>query len=345
MKKLEYSIAIATRNRLKALSLSIPRMLKQTRPPSQIVVVDSSDDHEPVRSLVHELTKHTDIPTTIVQSEKGLTRQRNRALELVEHPIVFFPDDDSIWFENTASLQMEVYERDTQNFISAVCGAESIVPPSDFNIKNTTYSMNLGDKLKLRVSRIVHWIENAMAPDPARIAGLSFFSNQTLPSWTNSETIIPVEWMTGFRMSFRTETIIKYRFDEILKDYSLCEDIDASFSAWKEGAVVGVRNSKIYHFKSPEKRGNGKTLGSTQILNKAYVVVKHTAKGHPARKALAKFAKLKILKYRLDAKDTFGKERYIAAKQALNQLSSLVECDKKDLAHSYHEGLKDILDK
>ncbi|MBL6911122.1 MAG: glycosyltransferase, partial [Pirellulales bacterium] len=102
MTPLSYSIAIATRNRLDALKLSIPLMLNQSRPPSQLIVVDSSDNHEPVKELVQSLTDKTPLDTIVYHSPKGLTRQRNKALEYVTHPIVFFPDDDSIWFNNTA---------------------------------------------------------------------------------------------------------------------------------------------------------------------------------------------------------------------------------------------------
>ena len=45
MKRLDHSIVIATCNRPAALRLSIPRMLKQSRPPTQLIVIDSSDDH------------------------------------------------------------------------------------------------------------------------------------------------------------------------------------------------------------------------------------------------------------------------------------------------------------
>jgi len=73
MPELPYTIAIATRNRLDALRLSIPRMVSQSRKPSQIVVADSSDNHEAIHSAITEITKSARVPTTILKTEKGLT--------------------------------------------------------------------------------------------------------------------------------------------------------------------------------------------------------------------------------------------------------------------------------
>lgn len=342
MNHLLYTIAIATRNRPDALSLSIPRMLEQSRPPAEIVVVDSSDDHEAVRALVLRLTQASKIPTIVIHGEKGLTRQRNKALEFVNHPIVFFPDDDSIWFKETAELQMSVYERDADNQISAVCGAESPVPPADFKATTASYQMNTKDRIKLRCTRLMRWLESKIAPDPARIAGQSFYRNHTIPGWAQTDTIFPVEWMTGFRMSFRTSIIKKHRFDEALSNYSLFEDIDASFSAWRDGAVVGVSNAKIFHYKSPENRGNGYNLGRTQILNKAYIVSKHTPQKHPARLALIRFSKYKLFQYRTASRDVFGKERLKGALEALPFVKEFTNCNISLTRDLYSKRLNPI---
>lgn len=343
MNQLPYTIAIATRNRLDALKLSIPRMLEQSRPPSQLVVVDSSDEHEPVRELVHRLTRSSSIETTVVHGEKGIALQRNKALTFVKHPIVFFPDDDSIWFKDTAELQMSVYERDVDNQISAVCGAESTVPPTDFKGSFVTYNMNSRDRIKLRCTRLMRWLESTVAPDPARIAGKSFYSKHTIPDWAHTDNIFPVEWMTGFRMSFRTSIIRKHRFDEALSDYSLFEDIDASFSAWREGVVVGVRNAKIFHYKSPEIRGNGYNLGMTQLLNKAYIISKHAPPRHPARSALIRFSKYKLFQYKLASRSTHGKERLKGALAASAFVYDFSRCSATHAQDFYSKCVNDCL--
>jgi hypothetical protein len=119
--------------------------------------------------------------------------------------------------------------------------------------------------------------------------------------------------------------IRQVRFDENLTRYSLFEDIDASFGAWQLGWVVGARKALVYHYRSPEKRDHGRTLGARQLLNKAYVIHKHSTPDHPAREWMNAFARYKVFQYRMGAMDSFGRERYegaVAARAAIKKISS-----------------------
>ena len=51
-----YDVVIATRNRPEALRLSIPLILKQGRPPTKLIIVDASDDHQLIRKTIKEVT-------------------------------------------------------------------------------------------------------------------------------------------------------------------------------------------------------------------------------------------------------------------------------------------------
>jgi glycosyltransferase involved in cell wall biosynthesis len=338
MKLLEHSIVIATRNRPAALRLSIPRMLSQSRPPAQLIVVDSSDDHLATVAAVKESVGDHSVELTILHSERGLTRQRNLGLKLVTTPVVFFPDDDSIWFPGVAEAQMEVYEKDVGERISAVCAAESPAPPLDWEVGiPATYQMRGSHRLQQRFAAIRSKIENTLLPDPAKLVGKSFWpANRELPQWFSDQDVVLVEWMTGFRMSFRTSVIRVEGFDETFSRYSLFEDIDASFSAWKHGWVVGARKARVFHYRSPEKRDQGRRLGVEQLLNKAYVVVKHTTSAHAARRGLGKFARYKVFQYFIGARDEFGRERYEGAAAALASLSKIASVhDPGNLSATY----------
>jgi len=86
MSTLSYTVVIATYKRIDSLSLSLPLLLEQTRKPAQIIIVDSSPDHTPVSSLVREATENCDIEIFTIKSEKGLTKQRNKALKFMGLP-------------------------------------------------------------------------------------------------------------------------------------------------------------------------------------------------------------------------------------------------------------------
>jgi len=64
-------------------------------------------------------------------------------------------------------------------------------------------------------------------------------------------------------------------FDEALTGYALDEDIDASFMAMRRGLVVGARRARIYHHRHPSGRGGAFTRGRMEVLNRAYVLLKH----------------------------------------------------------------------
>lgn len=337
MKRLEHSIVIATRNRPAALRLSIPRMLNQSRRPAQLIVVDSSDDHAATVAAVHESVGDDPVDLIILPAERGLTRQRNLGLKHVTAPVVFFPDDDSIWFPGVAEAQMEVYEKDEGECIAAVCAAESPTPPQDWQAGGAAaYQMRGSHRIQQRFAAIRSKIENTLLPDPAKLVGKSFWpANKDLPTWFSEQDVVLVEWMTGFRMSFRTEVIRKIGFDELLSRYSLCEDIDASFGAWHHGMVVGARKARIYHYRSPERRDNGRRYGGTHILNKAYVICKHEEVGEGARRKVMASARYKIFLYWLAQSDEFGKERYRGAREALKGARQLVGACRSDAKMIY----------
>src|SRR5699024_3280194 len=81
---LDFDVVIATRNRPKALELSIPLILGQSRQPERLIIIDSSDDHAVVARTVATATRDWSGNVIVEQADPGLTRQRNRGLAHVE---------------------------------------------------------------------------------------------------------------------------------------------------------------------------------------------------------------------------------------------------------------------
>jgi glycosyltransferase involved in cell wall biosynthesis len=107
-----YDCGIATRNRINALRMSIPLILRQDVPPTRLNVVDASDDHESLRTEVGDIGDQLGFGNTVVvrSDRPNLTRQRNIGLPLVQASVVMFPDDDSMWYAGFASSVMKVYQ-------------------------------------------------------------------------------------------------------------------------------------------------------------------------------------------------------------------------------------------
>ncbi len=274
MTKLSYDTIIATRNRPEALLLSLPCLLAQSPPPDQVIVVDSSDDHAAVVSAVETATSGWEGRVIVKCTKPGLPHQRNVGLALVQAPVVLFLDDDSILYPNAAAAMLAVYERDEIGSVSGVCAAEAMVPPDGFPGAMSAVAPHHLREARWRRGRnlVERWLP---VLKPSIYLGRWLNGRHPPLPWLGGMVARPVEYMTGFRMSFRTKAIWPTGFDETLEGYALDEDVDASFTAMRSGLVVGTDRARIYHHRAPSGRADPQALGRMEVLNRAYVLLKH----------------------------------------------------------------------
>lgn len=285
---LVFDVVIATRNRPEALGLSIPLILSQSRLPERLIVIDSSEDHAPVLAAVRKAVssgpRKFQGQVIVEQSEAGAALQRNRGLRHVASDIVFFPDDDSLFHPGTSEEIMAVYERDIKRRIAGVCSREAETPPANvlpekvYKIKRGESQFSVSASLKRMISNRftslnpILYIGNIFA-DRARRSDFDL-------SWMSAEDCVLVGYMTGFRMTFRTDYIrAAGGLDETLRGYAIVEDTEACFAMSRFGCLVGARKAAIYHHKFPAGRGGGYMLGGKTIANRAYIIAKHIIDG------------------------------------------------------------------
>ena len=120
---MKYTVVIATRNRLHDLQQSVPLILKQSILPAEVIIVDSSENHAAVVDYISGLESGP-VRIEVVKSSTGLPYQRNIGVKYSTTDIIFFPDDDALWFRDTAEKQLKVYQDDRELRISAVGGRE-----------------------------------------------------------------------------------------------------------------------------------------------------------------------------------------------------------------------------
>jgi GT2 family glycosyltransferase len=324
-----YSAVIVTRNRPDALALSLPLLLEQSRPPAAIYVIDSSDDPSENIALTTGLAARTDIPLEHHTSPSGMTVQRNIGLGFVKTDVVFFPDDDSLVHPGSLEAMMRVYDLDTDHRVGGVCSSEAKQAPEGVLPEDPaqSYQMTRADRLKARIARTRFAIEKRSFRDPFYLAAERAYSAQGIspdvrgPSWTpKADDAIYVPWMTGFRMSFRTEVIRQRGFDENLGRYALFEDTDASFGILESHLLIGARTAQISHPKAPARRANGRAMGAMQILNRAYVVARTGQTDRKMRALHRRYSLYKIMQYTAAATSTFGRDR-VAGAWAAHRLS------------------------
>lgn len=338
-----YDIVMATRNRPEAVALSLPLILRQTRPPARIVIVDSSEDGTPIQTLARDAAAHAPCPVDYLRSAPGLTRQRNTGLAASASPVVIFPDDDSLLYADAAEQMMRIYEADAERRIAAVCATPVETAPPQTEGALESYEAETHGPVRLALRRGRQMVKETLAfANPFLFVGNRLNAAHPIPGWFATQPATLVPYMTGFRMSFRREAIAGAGFDETLQKYGWFEDIDASFTAMRSGLVVVAAKARIYHHRTAASRDNGYRMGRWAILNRGYVAMKHVRANpaifpDPAGPAarLKAYCRVRAAAYRLLARDTYGRDRARGAADALGQLGALTTSSAEDLADIY----------
>lgn len=330
-----YSTVIVTRNRPTALALSLPLQLAQSRLPERIVVVDSSDDPSENRALVERLDGA--VPVLHRTSTPGMTLQRNVGLGLVDSDVTFFPDDDSLVHPGALDAMMRVYDLDEASRIGGVGGVETRHPPPGvLEGEVAPYRRRRSDRIKGRVAHVRARVEDRLVPDPMKLAARRLMARLPSPEpWLAGEGVERVEWITGFRMSFRTPSA-RVGFNEALGRYALFEDIDMGLRVLAQGqALVVVREAQVYHHKSPERRSGGQELGAMHVLNRAYVTCRTGLVDARLRGALRRYARFKAFQYGVGAATPFERERLVGARAAARVIDELCDATPEALDATY----------
>jgi glycosyltransferase involved in cell wall biosynthesis len=267
---------IATRNRINALRMSIPLILRQDVPPRRLIVVDASDDHGSIRTEVSEISERLGFENTLVvkSDTANSARQRNIGLQFVQAPVVMFPDDDSMWHAGFASSVLNIYQADMRGQVGGVAGVGVLTPPPELG--QPAYNRSRFRTVKQAIQPYRNYIEQRSFPKPFDVIGAS--------TWTDKVDVVDdvnskrVAHITGYRMSFRTGALRRVGFDETLgygAGYSYHEDMDVSLRLAREGyALVSAESAKVCHLSFPGKRGDDYGYGFCAIANCVYVCKK-----------------------------------------------------------------------
>lgn len=343
--RLDHDIVIVTRNRPEALRLSLPLLVGQSRPAVRLVIVDASDDHDAVRRTVDETTRGAPFEVIVLRSAAGMTRQRRVGLEAVRSPVVLYPDDDSLFFPNTSDAMLRVYERDVEGAVGGVCARPYYFSPlAPTGGQSGDADIRLWDRIKNRIAWRWPALTSKIAPDPFAVHGRAMIASMRLPEWLPAANAIPVNWMTGFRMSFRTDVIREVGFEEAFSNYGGFEDASVSFRVFDRGKLlVAALDADIFHHRFPSRRSHGVGMGMRQVLNKAFIICRHSPPGSEARRALRPFANLKIAQYLAAAHTRFGRERILGAWRARGKIDLLDRCPPESLLETYRAARADCL--
>lgn len=236
-------VAIPTTGRCAIVGPTIRAIGGQTRLPDLLIVVTAREgDADPadLRSLP--------FPARLERSDLGLTRQRNRALDLIgPDDVLLFLDDDFLMAPDyLAALEALFTTRPDVVLATGTVLKDGIIGP--------------GIPLDDAVATV-----SALAPvaDPQ---------------------LVPVYNGYGCNMAVRGRPVVaaNLRFDVALPLYGWLEDVDFSRALAPHGALVRSDALRGVHMGTKTGRVSGLRLGYSQVANPIYLMSKGTMRASRA---------------------------------------------------------------
>lgn len=335
-----HAIIVATRNRLDMLRVSMPLFLSQSRQAARVIVVDRSDDHDAVRDLCEELGKGAAMPVEVhYGAHANLPAQRNQGLEHVEEDVVLFPDDDSLWYPDTAEKILAVYDADTQLRYGAVSANDVYVAPGDAAANAPPRTERLTEHPAVMTVR--NWLEAVLVPQPFEVYGRGRTRELEPSARADGLTHQLVGTIGGYRMSFRTPLARRLQFDPVLGSrvgYGIHEDKDMGLRVLEAGSLIAVApGARVFHNVAPGKRANGFPYGFFHVLNYVYICRKVFPSQSRALRVTRRYLGYKVWLYSLRRSDEYAREVHRGAREALAEYDALMAASTAGLADRYAE--------
>lgn len=268
---LHWALVMATYNRYHILRRCVRLALDQSRPPSEIIIVDASDGWVESRdALLQEFGERLSglrfeyYPARV----RSLTHQRNQALEYPTSDIVFMVDDDSLMFPDCAEEIMRVYEKDPDGSIAGVCANLADHAPDEPGAGLPAGGEGAASKPSI-MSRVRYFLERRLDVELLLLPYDNSYPDRPLPPGLLSDEVVRCRYFHGMRMTYRRAFVQREGFDELLQRYAAAEDLDASYRVSRHGALVIATKARLYHAQDSSARLSRYTRNSLGLLNLA----------------------------------------------------------------------------
>ena len=248
MNKLNLTIVIPTRNRLKLLTKTLIQLKKSNFFFKEIIIVNSYD-----KEKKKELNKlKTFFNVKIINSKPGISKQRNKGLKNVNKmcKYVMFLDDDIIFKKNAI---IEMY-----NFLKTNPKCAGV----GFNlmIKNINNHFERIKKYKLiKYLGIYDDKSGKVTPSGWQTKAINLKKNEY------------VDWLPTQAVIYSYQRIKQKKFDINYGAYSYLEDLDFSYDLKNKGLII---NSQAKYSSNNNVKRNPFFFGLKEIVNRYYFVKK-----------------------------------------------------------------------
>jgi len=228
MAELPISVIIPTRERPGPLGECLQALRAQTRPPLEVIVVDSSADARSAE-LVAGLAGGFPCELRRLGAERGSCRQRNAGAAAARGAVLAFLDDDCVPQPDYLAAVARAFGEDPDGRLGGVQGV----------ITNLT-----------RPGRMARLLLRLAGYDAAR-PGAFLRNGLAVPAESLPAEAAPFEadWLAG-ASSFRAEVFRQERFSELMEagsGYASAEDVDFSLRVGRRWRLAVVPAARMEH--------------------------------------------------------------------------------------------------
>lgn len=284
---LTWSLCVATLNRIDALEECVRCALAQSRPPSEIVVVDASDDWEAHRAKIADLARNANVPLTYLRAEKrSLAHQRNQGARAATSDILFMIDDDANLHPDCAERIMAAYEGDTGGLVGAIACTEAsevgATPSSKIEQKDNSAARSSWVRSALSRSSFVRFVWREvllMSADRLFIQydGARPAYRPELVERLGRPSCVAVKYIPGFALTVRRDLVLREPFEGALLSYCPTEDTEATYRFTRHAANAQVVDARIYHHHAASGRIKRRQAIELTMTNLAFFVRKRSS--------------------------------------------------------------------
>jgi GT2 family glycosyltransferase len=229
-------------------------LAEQDRRPDALVLVDASPDDATEQVVREHLEQCHAAPLLYVRVEgplRGLTRQRNLALEWTATDLAAFFDDDIVLLPGC----LRIMEQAHRALGGDVAGVGAFVQDP------------VSPRRKLWQLRRALGMVESLAPGRYSRSGFSTPWSFVEPT----DALVEGQWLPGCSMMWRTSLARELGFHSDLEGYAQGEDLEFSLRAWRRGKLVMATAAHVLHLHEPAGRPDHFRLGYMAIHNRYHI--------------------------------------------------------------------------
>lgn len=228
--------------------------------PGEVVFVDGSGD-ERTEAALRDWSRDRLLPFDLlyVRSPPGLTRQRNVGIDASRGAFVFYLDDDCVPEPGFFQEIRNVFERDREGSVGAVCGS---------------FTNTLSRKLSLRW-RLRLWLGLVPADaDPGRYyPTATSVPRELLPPFTGARE---VDLVPGGATAYRRQVLDQYRFSLFFDGYAQGEDVEMSMRIGRTWRKLWTSDALVLHDHALGGRPAPFRKGAMETRNRYFIWKRYT---------------------------------------------------------------------